>query len=129
MTIANLTLNAKTYTFTEYLAGVIAWYESSAGVPSGYGKADISVRQPAPSQANGVIRVLGTLKMPVISTGDEECCSVPAGTVMRVWEADVVVRRPRLGTAAEGTDFGTRLDDFVSTAMFKACVTTGLPPA
>lgn len=119
MAIANLTLNTKTYTYASDQAGIITWNELSGGIPTGFSKATLALREPN-GKPNSVYRLEMHLTMPTVAAADSECACT--GEVLRNEAGRVIVEIPTTGTTAERTDYGLRLKDLLANAQVQAAL-------
>lgn len=119
-----ITLNAKVYSFSGFLANAISTYfERSAGVPSGFSALTSKVE----NSSTGNTKVRWKLKMPVVATVDSECACV--GSLLREYILDIVVSVPAGSLAAERTDLQARIEDLVTSPEFSGSVTNLVQPS
>lgn len=122
--MANLTLDALTYTGQGIANGIASYLETSAGVATGYRRVTGSVKVPA--DGKGPSRVQWKVKIPVVASG---VSGVPDGTVLRFIEGDFNLRASPLSTGAELTNFGDTWQDLSATAAFAASIDSLTQPA
>lgn len=123
MAIANVVLNTKTYTFASDQSGIITWNETSGGIPTGFSKLTLALREPS---KDGPFRLEMRLGMPVVAAVDSACSCT--GEVLRHEDARVVVEIPQTGSTAERTDYGLRLKDLLANAQVQAALATLVRP-
>jgi hypothetical protein len=121
-----IVLNSKTYNFIGFdKNGVSVYQETSAGVPSGFSYLTCRI---IPGSAKDPTKVRWRLTMPVVATVDSDCSC--AGSVLRQYLYDEGrIDVPSTSTAAERTDFATRLGDLVDTAAYQASITSLVQPS
>lgn len=117
-TQGTLTLNTKAYTPTGKTGDVAGWRLAGDSTFGGaFSSVNVSVRGPN-KDGRYVTRFL--LKVPKAATTDSACGC--AGTILDEGIADIQIRVSGLFTAAERTDFRTRLQNLVASAVFTAAI-------
>lgn len=124
MAIANVVLNTKTYTYASDQGGIITWLETSGGIPTGFSRISLALREP--NASGSPYRMELRLSLPVVAEDDSECACT--GAILRHEDARVVVEIPNNGTTAERTDFGLRLKDLLANAQVQAALATLVRP-
>ncbi len=121
-----ITLNSKVYNFIGFdKNGVSVYQETSAGVPSGFSYLTCRVN-PGSGSADTLVR--WRLTVPVVATTDSACTC--AGTVLRTYKfEDGKVSVPAGATAAERTDFRTRITSLTATTQYVASIETLTQPS
>lgn len=124
MAIASVVLNTKTYAVESDQNGIITWSETSGGIPTGFSKLTMALRQPA--KAGSPFRLDLRLSLPVVATADSACSCT--GSVLRHEDARILVEIPDSGSTAERTDFGLRLKDLLADTQVQAALATLVRP-
>lgn len=123
--MANITLNTKVYSGNGVRNGTASYTERTAGVPAGFSDASLEIQMG--SGASARVRIYGKLNLPVIAA-EASTCACP-GQVLRRADANLNIRIDPTMTAAERTDFGLRLKDWVASPEFQASIASLLLPA
>lgn len=125
MTVGNLTLNTKTYTYSTDANGVIGWQESSGGIPTGFSHATSQLLPPRGAK-NPAYRMEWRLSLPVVAASTDECMCT--GEVLRSSTATFTVLFPPTSSVAERTDFALRLKDLVASSIFQNEIINAVRP-
>lgn len=116
--MANIVLNTKTYNGGGVLQGTAIYTERSAGVASAFSGLSGLVQLASSASKDAKTRVRWKFDVPTISA-EATPCACP-GEVIRVGDADVIVRFSKGATLVERTDVADRLVSLVSSAQFRA---------
>ncbi len=97
---------------------VAYWADRSGGVPSGYPKIDLSMRDP--STAARVYRVQGDVILPTVADGSNP--AVAAGTVLYETRAQFTFFLPERSTLQERKDILAYVKNYLAHAVVTAVV-------
>lgn len=126
MAIANVVLNTKTYTYSSDQAGIITWLETSGGIPTGFSRLTMSLREPNDPTKGSPHRVDLRLRVPIVADESSICNCV--GEILRWEDVRISVEIPSSGTTAERTDFALRLKDLLANAQVQSALASLVRP-
>lgn len=115
----NLTLNTKVYAPRGRTAGDIANWALAGDTTFGGATSVVTERVVGPSK-DGVNRVTFKVTIPKAAAADTSCACIGEEIAKGLCNIEVVI--PSAFTAAERTDFRTRIQNLVSNAIFVASV-------
>lgn len=74
MAVGNLTLNGRTFTFSQDQNGILTWFEVGGGVPSAFGVVTSNLRWNKDRESGRTLyRQESVILLPVVAAEDSEC--------------------------------------------------------
>lgn len=121
-----ITLNTKAYSFSGLVNRIATYFHRPAGPASGWSELTATCT-PGDTKTQLKSRARWKLAVPVVAS--ETTAAYVAGDVLRVADADIIVRSEAVATSAELADLYLRIKDLVASPEFKASIETLTTPA